>query len=152
DYHHWTKEQVRVAKKLNQVEGTLEQIDHWAPDEQNGFENKLGAMQDHWLSKLDSRSRNILDHWDELYEEYQQDNVEVQVRDKTFKNEMFRESLSGLQIPRIALPKTDNKGEQLKFGVRSVIDRKSTRLNSCHVSISYAVFCLKKKIKLVDKR
>src|SRR5690606_41596721 len=24
-------------------------------------------------------------------------------------------------------------------------DRKSTRLNSCHVKISYAVFCLKKK-------
>src|SRR5207253_9693376 len=24
-------------------------------------------------------------------------------------------------------------------------DRKSTRLNSCHVAISYAVFCLKKK-------
>src|SRR5699024_6196677 len=27
-------------------------------------------------------------------------------------------------------------------------DRKSTRLNSSHVSISYAVFCLKKKIKM----
>src|SRR5699024_12363866 len=27
-----------------------------------------------------------------------------------------------------------------------LIDRKSTRLNSSHVSISYAVFCLKKKI------
>src|SRR5699024_12271373 len=26
-----------------------------------------------------------------------------------------------------------------------VLDRKSTRLNSSHVSISYAVFCLKKK-------
>src|SRR5690625_5644756 len=26
------------------------------------------------------------------------------------------------------------------------IDRKSTRLNSSHVAISYAVFCLKKKI------
>src|SRR5690606_33685222 len=25
------------------------------------------------------------------------------------------------------------------------LDRKSTRLNSCHVKISYAVFCLKKK-------
>src|SRR6266496_2753896 len=25
------------------------------------------------------------------------------------------------------------------------VDRKSTRLNSCHVEISYAVFCLKKK-------
>src|SRR5438067_9688835 len=29
--------------------------------------------------------------------------------------------------------------------VRRVVDRKSTRLNSSHVSISYAVFCLKKK-------
>src|SRR5207249_5818071 len=28
-------------------------------------------------------------------------------------------------------------------------DRKSTRLNSSHVSISYAVFCLKKKKKVV---
>src|SRR5207249_9431644 len=31
--------------------------------------------------------------------------------------------------------------------VRTTIDRKSTRLNSSHVSISYAVFCLKKKKK-----
>src|SRR5699024_12029828 len=29
--------------------------------------------------------------------------------------------------------------------IRSLLDRKSTRLNSSHVSISYAVFCLKKK-------
>src|SRR5437868_14609529 len=29
------------------------------------------------------------------------------------------------------------------------LDRKSTRLNSSHVSISYAVFCLKKKKNLV---
>src|SRR5699024_12243806 len=29
-------------------------------------------------------------------------------------------------------------------------DRKSTRLNSSHVSISYAVFCLKKKKKYIN--
>src|SRR5699024_6943962 len=29
--------------------------------------------------------------------------------------------------------------------IEFIIDRKSTRLNSSHVSISYAVFCLKKK-------
>src|SRR6266513_3869900 len=29
------------------------------------------------------------------------------------------------------------------------LDRKSTRLNSSHVSISYAVFCLKKKKQLI---
>src|SRR5690625_6582681 len=31
-------------------------------------------------------------------------------------------------------------------------DRKSTRLNSSHVAISYAVFCLKKKKKLNDQK
>src|SRR5438309_2570235 len=31
--------------------------------------------------------------------------------------------------------------------IRQAIDRKSTRLNSSHSSISYAVFCLKKKKK-----
>src|SRR5258707_1756290 len=30
-------------------------------------------------------------------------------------------------------------------------DRKSTRLNSSHANISYAVFCLKKKNKVPDK-
>src|SRR2546426_7263478 len=32
-----------------------------------------------------------------------------------------------------------------RFGVYLVLDRKSTRLNSSHLVISYAVFCLKKK-------
>src|SRR5437773_3997213 len=29
------------------------------------------------------------------------------------------------------------------------VDRKSTRLNSSHITISYAVFCLKKKINYI---
>src|SRR5690625_6084631 len=33
---------------------------------------------------------------------------------------------------------------EFRFNVR-ITDRKSTRLNSSHVAISYAVFCLKKK-------
>src|SRR5699024_12416269 len=43
------------------------------------------------------------------------------------------------------------KMEKLVIYVAAVLgiaDRKSTRLNSSHVSISYAVFCLKKKIHM----
>src|SRR2546427_8052135 len=39
----------------------------------------------------------------------------------------------------------DGSGSLLHCGV--VVDRKSTRLNSSHSQISYAVFCLKKKNK-----
>src|SRR5256885_2582065 len=39
------------------------------------------------------------------------------------------------------------KGPQVEFGAEAcphLLDRKSTRLNSSHLVISYAVFCLKK--------
>src|SRR5690606_35615089 len=40
------------------------------------------------------------------------------------------------------------ESKSLSFSIRNVLeDRKSTRLNSSHVKISYAVFCLKKKKK-----
>src|SRR3989442_15727540 len=45
-------------------------------------------------------------------------------------------------FPVVSHQGVDTGGKTLKF---SYIDRKSTRLNSSHVRISYAVFCLKKK-------
>src|SRR3712207_8614355 len=38
---------------------------------------------------------------------------------------------------------------QFKAVARALRDRKSTRLNSSHANISYAVFCLKKKKTIV---
>src|SRR5689334_23688278 len=50
--------------------------------------------------------------------------------------------------PRLPLPAGDHRrGRGLQGGDRRRADRKSTRLNSSHSSISYAVFCLKKKKK-----
>src|SRR5699024_11718594 len=45
------------------------------------------------------------------------------------------------------MPTTDRRGQWYvrQLSQPSGLDRKSTRLNSSHVSISYAVFCLKKK-------
>src|SRR3712207_7817901 len=39
---------------------------------------------------------------------------------------------------------------QLVLQKAAPADRKSTRLNSSHANISYAVFCLKKKMRLVE--
>src|SRR3712207_8545428 len=39
----------------------------------------------------------------------------------------------------------------LERAVREPLDRKSTRLNSSHANISYAVFCLKKKNKYYSR-
>src|SRR2546426_3649677 len=56
-----------------------------------------------------------------------------------------RQAAGGLQRGRRGYPR---RGEGLPGGA----DRKSTRLNSSHLVISYAVFCLKKKKKNKKKR
>src|SRR3712207_8005069 len=43
------------------------------------------------------------------------------------------------------LEMTNKPKENQKEKLESLIDRKSTRLNSSHANISYDVFCLKKK-------
>src|SRR5256885_4063093 len=54
--------------------------------------------------------------------------------------------------------KKENRGGQgnapmtASAGNRSALDRKSTRLNSSHLVISYAVFCLKKKKQRQPRR
>src|SRR5207249_5994770 len=54
----------------------------------------------------------------------------------------------------LANPVAEGVGPGLERLAREVVieDRKSTRLNSSHVSISYAVFCLKKKKKNKTKK
>src|SRR5690606_41293378 len=49
------------------------------------------------------------------------------------------------RVPQANVP----SGGSLFEPASSKGDRKSTRLNSSHVKISYADFCLKKKIKLI---
>src|SRR5207249_8841452 len=58
--------------------------------------------------------------------------------DQQFRADDFGEGL-GIGAPEVPPP------DEAKDAAAAPPDRKSTRLNSSHVSISYAVFCLKKK-------
>src|SRR3712207_7849046 len=70
---------------------------------------------------------------------------------------LFRSAVGSVVLRRAALAAVkvralDAAGRPVTSGVGSVADlaapdedRKSTRLNSSHANISYAVFCLKKK-------
>src|SRR5947199_6765127 len=62
-----------------------------------------------------------------------------------FRSIVSDNGLLTLDIPPTAIP--NSMRAELK------IDRKSTRLNSSHLGISYAVFCLKKKkLKSLQRR
>src|SRR5437773_6762656 len=57
--------------------------------------------------------------------------------------------LCGQDAARRAAETSDVGGQKsLRLDAQHPEDRKSTRLNSSHITISYAVFCLKKKKSL----
>src|SRR5437867_10485072 len=60
---------------------------------------------------------------------------------------LFRSVLAGGGFQRHAAVRSDEAVRPVPPADLAVIDRKSTRLNSSHRTISYAVFCLKKKKK-----
>src|SRR5439155_15341589 len=55
------------------------------------------------------------------------------------------EIIFGVRVSRIHMRSFKEKKRLSFLGGVCALDRKSTRLNSSHVAISYAVFCLKKK-------
>src|SRR5689334_23823657 len=61
--------------------------------------------------------------------------LEARLRDWNRRDYQFRPGIALLQAALISF----------SLAFFSMTDRKSTRLNSSHSSISYAVFCLKKK-------
>ncbi len=118
NYHQWAEQQVEIARKLDQVRGTIEQIKNWNPDDEITLLSRLNEMEEHWSVKLDPLPAKILEGWDELYEKYRKEYFTVKIRGKEFQNKLFRESISGTQVPRISLPKTKNLGDRLQFALK----------------------------------
>src|SRR2546430_11476695 len=74
----------------------------------------------------------------------------LQGRAELVRNGCSDESNQRLGIRSRSMPSIDNEIGVLRknLGIADAGDRKSTRLNSSHSQISYAVFCLKKKTQL----
>src|SRR5690554_7739035 len=70
---------------------------------------------------------------------------------KPHKDELVKQVQTWLQVHYADSFTLDELAQRFNVSKRTLIrrfkDRKSTRLNSSHVRISYAVFCLKKKKK-----
>src|SRR5690625_617295 len=65
---------------------------------------------------------------------------------KTEQGEIFGVSFWPFALSIVLFSLVVDRIGYKKAMIFAFVDRKSTRLNSSHVAISYAVFCLKKKI------
>ncbi|MEM7788879.1 MAG: methylmalonyl-CoA mutase family protein [Bacteroidota bacterium] len=116
-YRSWAEGQVEIARKWGQAVGAQAQVESWAPDDREALEDRLGAMADHWWSRLDARSRSILENWDAVAAQYGGDELVYTVRGRDIRQPLTRETLSGTKVPRVALPRTEDPGERLRYAL-----------------------------------
>ena len=117
NYHDWVDQQVVYARKWGEAKGAREQIEDWAPEDWEQLSGRLDEMVQHWWDKLEKRCKDILENWDDMAADYQEEEFTYTVRGRDFTVPLYRESLSGTKVPRVALPTTDDPGERLEFAL-----------------------------------
>ena len=116
-YRQWAEDQIETARKWGQATGARAQVEAWAPEDRDRLSSRLDEMAEHWRARLDARSRSILDNWDALAEQYRADELVYTVRGREIRQPLTRETLSGTKIPRVALPRTQDPGERLRYAL-----------------------------------
>ena len=109
--------QIAHAGKWGQAVGAAAQVRQWAPEDEVRLASRLEAMADHWWTRLDSRSQSILRRWEDVTAQYRQDEYVYTVRGREFTAPLYHKTLSQLRIPRVALPRTQDPGERLRFAL-----------------------------------
>ena len=117
DYRSHAEEQIRIARKWGEAKGALDQVAEWNPEDRELLKDRLTKMAARWWDRLDHRSRAILEGWDNLAAQYRSDKITYSVRGRDFTVPLHTESLSGLKIPKIALPGTEDPGERLRYAL-----------------------------------
>ncbi|MEZ5183312.1 MAG: methylmalonyl-CoA mutase family protein [Acidimicrobiales bacterium] len=111
--HHATVEaQVAVARELQQVRAVRERVDAAGGDAEAA---KLPELEAEAAERLSSEARELLGGWPATVEAYSGDEQVVVVRDRELRTQLTKESLSGLPIRRVALPRFGDHGELLRF-------------------------------------
>ncbi|HEV7649583.1 MAG TPA: methylmalonyl-CoA mutase family protein, partial [Actinophytocola sp.] len=65
--------------------------------------------------RVERDTAELLEHWESVKDDYTGDELVVKVRDKELHTQLWRETLSGTRVPRVALPRYDDDGSLLRF-------------------------------------
>ena len=116
-YRATVEEQTLFARNWGHAGGARKQYETGQHGDSQEVRDSLAAMEAHWWDLMDSRTRKILEHWDALVEQYTQEEFTYEVRGKAFTVPLYHTSLSGTQIPRVAMPATEDAGERVRFAM-----------------------------------
>ncbi len=106
-YNRWTRTQAEAANALQAIRQAEELVPAAAP--------ALEQARDSVERKLDGENRRVLEEWPAKVKSYQGRSFTYQVRGKDITVPLTSESLSHLDIPKVALPDFTSWGDILRW-------------------------------------
>lgn len=115
-YHSETGEQAELAGNIHALNRVrIMFADGETPPASETTVKELDTAINALYQKMDPAIRKELEDWPAVVDVYRRDKLVVRIRDKEIENELYRESLSGSRIPRVALPRYDSWSDLLRW-------------------------------------
>ena len=117
-YDKWVDEQVEVAEKLYALQKSIESLKASNIEDKDRLIKGLQESLEKFALDIDPHNKIILDTWSEKIALYKAPEYKYTVRDKELSIATHTESLSRMQIPKVALPKYKSWGDILRWNLQ----------------------------------
>ncbi len=115
-YDAWVSEQSKIAQTLYAINKTIEHLK--SVPSGSSLEKQLEEEIQRLKLNLDPKNWKLLEDWPKKVQQYKGPVFKFKVRDKEIGIKTHSESLSHLQIPKVALPKYEAWGDLLKWNLQ----------------------------------
>ena len=109
-YKQHARAQAKIAREIQHLREAERMLDA-AGTTADGLSQQRSKREQH----LNAESRRLLSEWPDTVAQYRGDTYTYTVRGKEYSVPLTRTSLSGLRIPRVALPRHADEGELLAW-------------------------------------
>ena len=112
-----TRTQAMVAQKLYSISKTIETVQGMDVEDKDRLVKQLQEAYAKTELELDPKNKLLLEKWEDKKKNYTDEYYTFKVRDKEVKVKTHTESLSHLQIPKVAVPRYEAWGEVLRWAL-----------------------------------
>ncbi len=116
-YDQWTKTQSGVAQKLFSINNTIGTLRASKIEDKDRLIKTLQEVYATVELDLDPKNKHLLENWEARKKQYTGDFYSYKVRDKELKIKTHTESLSHMQISKVAVPRFEAWGEILQWAL-----------------------------------
>lgn len=114
-YDKWVEQQVEVANKLYGYQKSIDTLESSDIEDKDRLVKGLKEAFEKEKMNLNPHNWEAIETWGDKVKKYNDPIFTFKVRDKELKIKTHTESLSHLQIPKVALPKYSSWGDILKW-------------------------------------